>query len=97
MNGSGFQAQSNFTGQQAGTYQVIVKDANGCVGDTTFNVTQPAPINVTPAVTNATCFGVNNGKVTVTAIGGAGTLAYSIGGSSTFQSSNVFNNLYAGT
>jgi len=95
LNGSNFQSSGTFTGLQAGTYVVVVKDANGCAGEVTQVITQPAPITVSGTVVDVTCYGANSGRVTITAIGGAGTLAYSVGGA--FQSSNVFNNLSSNT
>jgi len=97
LNGSAWQTSSGFTGLFAGNYTVMVKDANGCIGYVNETLTEPAPIVVTTAEIDLTCNGVNSGRITVSAIGGAGTLAYSINQSSSFQSSNVFNNLFAGS
>lgn len=43
------------------------------------------------------CFGLSNGSITVHASGGASPLQYSIDGGVTFQSSNIFSNVSAGT
>lgn len=97
LNGSNWQSSNSFSGLQAGTYTVMVKDANGCVGTGTEVLTQPAPIVVNSSVTDLDCYGVATGCITITAIGGAGTLNYSVNNGNSFQSSNVFNNLSAGT
>lgn len=97
LNGSAWQTSNVFTGLYAGNYTVMVKDANGCIGYVSEVLTEPSPIVVNTTVVDLTCNGVNHGKITVSAIGGAGTLAYSINQGSSFQSSNVFNNLYAGS
>lgn len=95
IDGIYWQPSATFSGLDAGSYTVIVKDANGCTGEVNVALTQPAPFSISNSVTNVTCYGENSGRVTITAIGGAGTLAYSLGGIS-FQGSNVFNNLTAG-
>lgn len=96
VNGSQWQTSSNFTALTAGTYTVLVQDANGCVGQSTVTLTQPNPIIVTTSVVNLDCHGDNSGVVTVNAAGGAGTLAYSIDNEWPYQSSGVFTGLGAG-
>lgn len=97
LNGSNWQTSNTFTGLAAGTYIVMVKDANGCIGNTTETLTEPAPFVITANAQNLVCNEVNTGAITINAIGGAGTLAYSINLGMTYQSSNIFNNLYAGS
>ena len=60
----------------------------------TITVGQPSVTNVTTV--NPTCYGSSNGSLTVIATGGNGALQYSNNAGSTWQSSNVFNNLSAG-
>ncbi len=95
-DGSNWQTATTFTGLSAGTYTVMVKDANQCIGYVNEVLTEPAPIVVNTGVVDLTCHGVNTGKITVSAIGGAGTLAYSINQDNSYQSSNIFSHLYAG-
>lgn len=97
VNGSTWQTSTNFSGLDAGSYSVLVKDANGCVGQTSVLINEPNPIIVTTSTTDVTCNGSNSGSVTINAAGGAGTLAYDLDDEINYQSSNVFNNLYAGT
>lgn len=52
-----------------------------------------ASVNSTPV----SCFGGNNGTLTINASGGQGTLEYSIDGGITYQGSNVFTGLSANT
>jgi len=65
-------------------------------------ITAPSAISGSAAVTSdyngsqLSCATSTDGAVTVTAAGGTGTLTYSINGGS-YQSSNVFSNLSAGT
>jgi len=95
----------SFTGLCAGTYDIIVTDANGCAtspSTTTFNISPISPIvpagfMSTPNLNyNLDCFGDNNGTITANASGGTGTFTYSIDGI-TFQSNALFSGLSAGT
>lgn len=96
VNGSTWQLSTSFNGLNAGMYSVLVKDANGCVGQSTVTLTEPNPIVVTTVASDLNCHGDNTGTVTVNAGGGFGTLAYCIDGEIGYQSSNVFNNMGAG-
>ena len=97
INGLFWQTSPVFSNLAAGSYIVIVKDANGCTGTTNIILTQPNPFVINPVVKNETCNGAGAGSATISAAGGAGVLAYSINGGLFMQSTNVFNNLHAGT
>ncbi len=58
------------------TYTVTVTDANGCTASGSTTVGGPAAITAQLSVTNVSCFGGNNGSVSVTAGGGTGTIGY---------------------
>ncbi|MFM7595672.1 MAG: gliding motility-associated C-terminal domain-containing protein [Flavobacteriales bacterium] len=61
----------------AGTYNVSVTDANGCVAVMSINITQPAfPLTVGYTVTNVSCFGYTDGAIDVTPQGGTGPFTY---------------------
>jgi len=97
INGTEWQTTRSFTNLSAGIYTVTVKDANGCTGTIIDTLTQPNAFVITTSVTDLNCNGNNSGAVTVLASGGAGTLAYSINGGISYQSSNIFNSLPGGT
>ncbi len=63
------------TGLCAGTFTVIVTDANGCTNSQSVIVTASPPITLTANVTQPSC-GLCNGSVTVTPSGGTGTYTY---------------------
>jgi hypothetical protein len=74
-------------GLTAGGYTVTVTDGVGCSKTTTVTVTQPTAIsgNIT-TLTNATCYSLCNGKITVAASGATPPYAYAwspSGGSAT--------------
>ena len=63
------------TGLSAGTYTVTVTDADGCSATSSTTISQGAGISLTPAGTNVSCFGSNDGTASVNA--GSGTAPYS--------------------
>lgn len=94
-NGVTWQASNTFTGLCAGTYNIIVEDNNACQVTDVVTITEPAGINHTNSVTNASC-GQSNGSISVTASGGNPAYQYSIDGGATWQAGSTFINLAAG-
>ena len=100
-NGTTWQSSNIFINLSGGTYQIRVRNASGtsCVSSaTTVSLTTLS----TPVITNVTSSDPNNcnagnGSITVTASGASGSLEYSNDGGLTFQNSNVFNGLGAGS
>jgi gliding motility-associated-like protein len=80
---------------QAGTYTVTVTDANGCIqtADATLENYEPVTALV-QSVSPVTCFGGNDGAVSLTVSGGETPYVYQWG---TGPQSNLPNNLPAGT
>lgn len=66
-----------FTGLPAGIYTVSVTDNNQCVTTATTVITEPAALNSSVSVTNASCYHYTNGVVSVTATGGFPAYTYS--------------------
>lgn len=87
--GSTWQGSNLFT-LAAGTYSLLVKDANGCITPVTATMTEPAVLTAFSANVNATCDGGNDGRIVVNASGGNANYRYAIDGSP-FQSQNFFN------
>ena len=72
----------DLTGIAAGTYTVIVNDANGgtggCAATTTVTITQPAAaLSVSATQTNVLCFGGTTGAIDLTPAGGTAPYTYS--------------------
>ena len=60
-----------FTGLIAGTYSVLVTDANGGTKTVTgLVVSQPNDIVITPTITEITCYGANNASISLAITGG---------------------------
>ena len=83
-------------GLVAGTYIVTITDANNCTLIDTADIGEPDAIVLTVTSTNVTCFGANDGTITISAIGGSGAYIYSIDSGMTFQSSGNFTSLPPG-
>ena len=102
-----YSTNNAFTDLAAGTYIVNVRDAEGCITSETITLEEPNPITATftPSTTVLSCFGDQNASITVNMVsGGQGTnYVYTLNtisptvSSSGPQTSNVFNDLGAGT
>jgi gliding motility-associated-like protein len=77
-----------------GTYTLTATDASGCSASATASITQPAGMNLTASVTEATC-GSPNGSISVIVSGGTGPYAYSWN-TTPVQTTTVASNLAAG-
>ena len=64
------QATQGINGLGVGNYVVTVTDARGCTATTDNTITAPSPLDVDLAVSPATCLGVSDGEIVVTATGG---------------------------
>lgn len=71
----------------AGTFEIAVKDSNGCTGFVTKTVTQPALLSATIITVQSTCFGQSTGSISVATAGGSGALSYSWTGAGSYTSS----------
>lgn len=96
LNGGAFGGSGTFSGLAAGTYTVTARDGNSCTVTVTVTITQPtAMAGVISAQTNVSCFGGNNGSVTVSGSGGTTPYTYSID-AGPFGGTPTFNTLTAG-
>ncbi len=95
--GATYQSSNVFNGLLAGPYTIVIKDANNCLNNTgAIVVSNTAGATVTGISTNSTC-GFANGKITAIATGGTAPFQYSIDGGITYQASNIFTGLLAGS
>ena len=86
-NGSISEDLSNIN---AGTYDVIVTDENGCVVQSSFFIDQPDPLIISSVLSDFTgygisCYGENNGSIDITVSGGVEPYSYSWNNGETTQ------------
>lgn len=68
-NGFGSQSE-DITGLEAGTYDLVVTDANGCRNDTTITLQEPAPIQATFVNSANICGDASIGTIDMSITGG---------------------------
>lgn len=80
----------------AGTYQVVITDANGSMANASVEITQPTAIEITDLeVSDIACDGSGNGRIAVVITGGVPPYAYDWGEG--IQDSPSIENLTSGT
>ncbi len=91
---------SSISGLSAGSYSVLILDANGCSAHGTITISQPtvltAGISVV-SIINVTCNGSNNGSATVSALGGTPNYSYKWSTNCGSQTNATATGLAAGT
>lgn len=96
-------ADSIFSGLTPASFDIFIRDANGCVANYTANplvIINPVPIVYDSAIVTdiAGCAGDPAGTIELVVHGGVGTLEYSIDDSATFVANGgTFTSLLAGT
>ncbi len=96
LDGVNFQSSPEFLGLANGTYEITVRDANGCMAITTAQVAVNSLVVQAFLDNEVSCFDGNDGQIIVTASGGTAPIEYSLDGVN-FQDSNTFLNLSAGS
>lgn len=78
-----YQASSTFSNLPAGTYTVFAKDNTGCIGVVQVEIIENSTIGFDfTSVQQISCFGANDGEVTLTASNGTLPYQFSINGGS---------------
>jgi len=94
-NGATYQSAYYFDKLAATTYQVKIKDVNGCYATGSYTVKGPDSITATFNQTDFSC-STSKGSVTITPSGGAGSYHYNVDNAATTWST-TFQNLSEGT
>lgn len=95
--GTGAYGTANtFSGLSAGTYTFKLKDANGCTLDTFASLVQPTVLTLKLSVKMPSCYGANDGLVTLIPSGGTAPYQFAIN-ANPYLASASFGSLAAGT
>lgn len=99
-NGATYFSDNVFNNLAAGNYRIRVKDSKNCekyYGQVTIN--QPELLKINEVITQdvQTCYGDTTGVITINVSGGTGQIYYSIDNGNNFRTTNIFQNLPAGT
>jgi hypothetical protein len=99
INGTTFQANSEFNNLLAGNYIAYVQDENTCLDTLHFSISEPQNFLSIASLnqTDVACYGEESGSLQITASGGTPGYMYSIDSGMNFKSAGSFNQLRAGT
>ncbi len=75
-NGLSWQSESSFANLPVNTYNLLVRDENGCTTSTTASITQPSPLAVNVVDIEPTTCNISNGSATGIPEGGTGDYTY---------------------
>ena len=86
-----------YTTVSSGNYSIDVIDINGCSYSESFSLSNPDSIFTQTSNTNISCFGGNNGSISINiSNGGMPPYNFSNNNGVNYQASNTFNNLVSG-
>lgn len=84
-----------FDGLSAGSHDITITDFNDCILEYSVTIDEPETISVMVDQVNISCFGLNDGSVTLNASGGVPPFEYAFNGAD-FSGVNTFENLGPG-
>jgi hypothetical protein len=86
-----------FNNLSSGNYTILILDENNCATSAQANITEPNQlISTIEAQQNISCFGENDGSVTINASGGTGTISAELDGNILTGNAVTFDGLVAG-
>lgn len=95
-NGVTFQASSEFLNLIAGTYDIVVKDANGCEAIMQLMLGEGALKLDSIQIIDVECYGTPTGEINIIGTASSGTIEFSADSGKTYQASGMFSNLTGG-
>ena len=88
---------NNVNGLCAGTdYELTIIDDKNCQAIFPFTITQPDELIASATATNSTCYGLDDGTIIVSVVGGVPPYRYSIDNGVTYQTNSTLTGLPAG-
>jgi len=98
-NGVNFSSNGSFSNLSSGNYTILIKDSQNCFSSpTSFNLANPSVLQLSSAITNATCSN-NDGKIQIVAVGGTPPYRYEFNNAAvaTLPAGGLFQGLTAGS
>ncbi len=83
----------SISGLSAGDYTVTVSDTNGCLSTKLFSIEETEPLSVIEEIENISCFGFQNGSISLEANGGQAPYNFQW---STLENTNIIQGLNSG-
>ncbi|WP_258103681.1 M43 family zinc metalloprotease [Marinoscillum sp. MHG1-6] len=96
LNGQSFTNVTGFSGLKPGNYEVVVSDETLCEWSKTFQISEPAEVDIVIGIIDVVCANKAEGSITAIASGGNGTFQYSLDTGRTWNSLGQFAELYKG-
>jgi gliding motility-associated-like protein len=92
-----FTGDTAYTDLEAGSYDVILRDLNGCSYDTLIEILDVPPLEVIVNISHVSCFGENDGSIEFVPQDAEGAVTYSIDSGVSFVPEPLFENLPGNT
>lgn len=98
LEGGPFLSDSTFTNLPGGDYNVVIRDAMGCLVPTIVTINSPAAIATdTIIISPATCYGDTDGSIEIRGSGGTAPYNYTLNPGTLSNTTGIFTNLLPGT
>jgi len=98
LEGGPFQTDSTFTNLPGGDYNVVIRDALGCMVPTMVTINSPAVIATdTIIISPVTCYGDTDGSIEIIGSGGTAPYNYTLNPGAISNATGIFPNLLPGT
>ena len=98
LEGGAFQTDSTFTNLPGGDYNVVIRDALGCMVPTMVTINSPAAIATdTIIISPVTCYGDTDGSIEIIGSGGTAPYNYTLNPGAISNATGIFPNLLPGT
>lgn len=88
-----FTTETSYVDLVAGSYDIVIRDAIGCIFDTTIIIYDIIPLGMVINATDVTCFGLNDGIIEFVPQDGVGVVEYSINDGGSYVTTPLFENL----
>ncbi|WP_118975850.1 T9SS type B sorting domain-containing protein [Taibaiella koreensis] len=96
VNALPYGTATTLSGFAAGSHVVHVRDAAGCIKDTSITITNPPGMSLSLNIKKPVCSPVSNGQITVSATNGTAPYQYAIN-TGAYSATNTFGSLATGT